>query len=104
MGSIILLEEMMKHGIYKLIFSSSATVYGEPERIPLTEDCKTGGTTNPYGTSKLMVEQILSDTAKAQPQLNITILRYFNPAGAHPSGLIGEDPNAVYKSSCYWKA
>lgn len=95
MGSIILLDEMIKNGIYKLIFSSSATVYGEPERIPLTEDCKTGGTTNPYGTSKLMVEQILSDTVKAQPQLSITILRYFNPAGAHPSGLIGEDPNGI---------
>lgn len=95
MASIILIQEMIAYNIFELIFSSSATVYGIPESVPLNEDSKIGGTTNPYGTSKLMVEQILRDTAKAYPQLDITILRYFNPAGAHPSGLIGEDPSGI---------
>lgn len=95
MASIVLIQEMIAHNVCELIFSSSATVYGIPESVPLNEDSKIGGTTNPYGTSKLMVEQILRDTAKAYPQLDITILRYFNPAGAHPSGLIGEDPSGV---------
>jgi len=94
-ASIVLLQEMMAHNVHELIFSSSATVYGNPETVPLKESSKIGGTTNPYGTSKLMVEQILNDTAKSYPQLDITILRYFNPAGAHPSGLIGEDPNGI---------
>ncbi|OOF67699.1 UDP-glucose 4-epimerase GalE [Rodentibacter caecimuris] len=94
-GSLVLIQEMKKSGIWNLVFSSSATVYGDPEMIPITESCKVGGTTNPYGTSKFMVEQILTDIAKAEPQFSLTILRYFNPVGAHESGLIGEDPNGV---------
>lgn len=94
-GSLCLLDEMIKAGVYNFIFSSSATVYGEPEAIPLTETCRVGGTTNPYGTSKLMVEKILADLSTACPALNITVLRYFNPVGAHPSGEIGEDPNGI---------
>lgn len=92
-GSIILLEEMLAANVKKLIFSSSATVYGVPEFVPLTESARVGGTTNPYGTSKVMVEQILKDFSLAHPDFSITALRYFNPVGAHPSGLIGEDPN-----------
>lgn len=92
-GSIILLEEMVIAGVKKLIFSSSATVYGDPEFVPLTEDARIGGTTNPYGSSKVMVEQILKDFSCAYPDFSIRALRYFNPVGAHPSGLIGEDPN-----------
>lgn len=94
-GSLNLIQEMRKAGVWNFIFSSSSTVYGDPERIPVTEDCKVGGTTNPYGTSKLMVEQILMDIAKAVPEFSITLLRYFNPVGAHESGLIGEDPNGI---------
>ncbi len=94
-GSLCLLDEMLKAGVHNFIFSSSATVYGEPETIPLTEDCLVGGTTNPYGTSKLMVEKMLADISLAYPTLNTTILRYFNPVGAHPSGEIGEDPNGI---------
>jgi UDP-glucose 4-epimerase len=94
-GSIALIQEMLAHDVNDIIFSSSATVYGEPENIPLSESCKTGGTTNPYGTSKLMVEHILGDIAKAYSNFNITILRYFNPVGAHPSGMIGEDPRGL---------
>ncbi|HEI6974543.1 TPA: UDP-glucose 4-epimerase GalE [Yersinia enterocolitica] len=92
-GSIVLLEEMAISGVKKLIFSSSATVYGDPEFVPLTEDARIGGTTNPYGSSKVMVEQILKDFAFAYPDFSIRALRYFNPVGAHTSGLIGEDPN-----------
>ncbi|AJJ12770.1 UDP-glucose 4-epimerase GalE [Yersinia rohdei] len=92
-GSIVLLEEMVASGVKKLIFSSSATVYGDPEFVPLTEDARIGGTTNPYGSSKVMVEQILKDFSFAHPDFSIRALRYFNPVGAHPSGLIGEDPN-----------
>lgn len=95
MASIVLIEEMIANNIFELIFSSSATVYGNPVDIPLKEISKVGGTTNPYGTSKLMVEHILTDVAKSCPQMDITILRYFNPAGAHSSGLIGEDPNGI---------
>lgn len=94
-GSLCLLDEMLKAEVKNFIFSSSATVYGEPEAIPLTETCRAGGTTNPYGTSKLMVEKILNDFSIAHPTFNITILRYFNPVGAHPSGLLGEDPNGI---------
>lgn len=94
-GSMVLLNEMLLAGVNSLIFSSSATVYGNPERVPLSEECQTGGTTNPYGTSKLMVEQILRDFSHAQPDFRITCLRYFNPVGAHPSGRIGEDPNGI---------
>jgi UDP-glucose 4-epimerase len=94
-GTLVLLSEMLNAGVKSLIFSSSATVYGNPEKVPLSEDCPTGGTTNPYGTSKLMVEQILRDFSHAQPEFRITCLRYFNPVGAHQSGRIGEDPNGI---------
>ena len=94
-GTLVLLDTMKKYGCKKFIFSSSATVYGEPERIPLTEDCKTGGTTNPYGTTKLFIEQILKDTYTSDNEWDICILRYFNPVGAHESGLIGEEPQGV---------
>ncbi len=94
-GSIVLVEEMLKANVNTIVFSSSATVYGDPQEIPITESCTVGGTTNPYGTSKYMVERILEDTAKAFPQLSAVVLRYFNPVGAHASGLIGEDPNGI---------
>ncbi|MCI9286409.1 MAG: UDP-glucose 4-epimerase GalE [Clostridia bacterium] len=94
-GALVLLDTMRKYGIKTFVFSSSATVYGEPERIPITEDCKTGGTTNPYGTSKLFIEQILKDIYTSDPTWNICILRYFNPVGAHESGLIGEEPQGI---------
>ncbi|MCA6914337.1 UDP-glucose 4-epimerase GalE [Pectobacterium versatile] len=94
-GTISLVENMHKAGVRNLIFSSSATVYGEPQRIPLNEECNIGGTTNPYGTSKLMIEQILRDFSKSDPQFRVTVLRYFNPVGAHPSGLIGESPHGI---------
>lgn len=92
---LVLLDEMRKHNVKTLVFSSSATVYGDPEIIPITEECKVGGTTNPYGTSKFMVEQILQDLYKSDNEWNIAILRYFNPVGAHESGLIGEDPKGI---------
>ncbi len=94
-GALVVLDTMRKYGCKKFIFSSSATVYGEPERIPLTEDCKTGGTTNPYGTTKLFIEQILKDTYFADNEWDVCILRYFNPVGAHESGLIGEEPQGI---------
>jgi len=94
-GALVLLDTMKKYGVKKFVFSSSATVYGEPERIPLTEDCKTGGTTNPYGTSKLFIEQILKDLYKSDNSWDIAILRYFNPVGAHESALIGEEPKGI---------
>lgn len=92
---LVLLKVMTKHHVKKLVFSSSATVYGDPERVPIKENDKTGGTTNPYGTSKLFVEQILKDLYKSDNTWDIAILRYFNPIGAHPSGLIGEEPNGI---------
>lgn len=94
-GALVLLDTMRKYGAKKFVFSSSATVYGEPERIPITEDCKTGGTTNPYGTSKLFIEQILKDIYNSDNTWDIAILRYFNPVGAHESGLIGEEPQGI---------
>lgn len=94
-GAINLLEVMKKYNVKKFIFSSSATVYGNPERVPLDENCKIGGTTNPYGTSKLFIEQILQDLYKSDNTWSIMILRYFNPIGAHESGLIGEEPNGI---------
>ena len=94
-GALVLLKTMQKYNVKKFIFSSSATVYGEPEKIPLTEDCKTGGTTNPYGTTKLFIEQILKDLYKSDNSWDIAILRYFNPVGAHESGLIGEEPQGI---------
>ena len=92
---LTLLTVMRKHNCKKLVFSSSATVYGTPEIVPINEEAKTGGTTNPYGTSKLMVEKILKDLYEADKTMDICILRYFNPIGAHSSGLIGEDPNGI---------
>jgi len=94
-GTMVLLNEMALAGVNSLIFSSSATVYGNPDKVPLSEQSRTGGTTNPYGTSKLMVEQILADFSVAHPEFTITCLRYFNPVGAHPSGRLGEDPNGI---------
>ena len=92
---LVLLSAMKKYNVKKFVFSSSATVYGDPEVLPITEDCKTGNTTNPYGTSKLFVEQILKDLYKSDNTFDIAILRYFNPIGAHSSGLIGEEPNGI---------
>lgn len=86
---------MKKHGVKKLIFSSSATVYGDPAEIPITENCPKGICTNPYGWTKWMTEQILTDIAKADADFKVTLLRYFNPIGAHRSGLIGEDPKGI---------
>ncbi|UNH38861.1 UDP-glucose 4-epimerase GalE [Moellerella wisconsensis] len=94
-GTLVLVQSMQQAGIKSLIFSSSATVYGDPEEVPLTENSKVGGTTNPYGTSKYMVERILSDLHIAEQDWSITLLRYFNPVGAHASGLMGEDPSGI---------
>ena len=93
--TINLLELMIKYNVNNIVFSSSATVYGDPKVLPLTEECEVGGVTNPYGRTKYMIEEILKDVAKVNPSLNVAILRYFNPIGAHPSGLIGEDPNGI---------
>ncbi len=94
-GTLVLLKLMKKYNCKKIVFSSSATVYGDPEIVPITESCKTGGTTNPYGTSKLFIERILQDTSVADSEFCVALLRYFNPIGAHSSGLIGEDPNDI---------
>ena len=94
-GTVVLLEVMKEHGCKKIVFSSSATVYGEPERLPLDELCRVGGTTNPYGTSKYFQELILNDVYKADSEWTVALLRYFNPVGAHESGLIGEDPKGI---------
>ena len=94
-GALVLLDTMRKYNCKKFIFSSSATVYGEPEKIPLTEECRVGGTTNPYGTTKLYIEQILKDLYNSDNTWDICILRYFNPVGSHESGLIGEEPQGI---------
>lgn len=95
-STLVLLETMQKFKVKKLVFSSSATVYGDPQELPLREATPTGvGITNPYGQSKYIIEQILNDLSKADPNMAITILRYFNPIGAHESGLIGEDPSDI---------
>lgn len=94
-GTLVLLEAMRRAGVHQFIFSSSATVYGANSPVPYVETTPIGGTTSPYGTSKLMVEQILQDVAKSEPLFSIIALRYFNPVGAHESGLIGEDPNGI---------
>jgi UDP-glucose 4-epimerase len=94
-GSLILMEEMARADIFQLVFSSSATVYGDPEVVPLTEDSPTGNTSNPYGTSKYMVERMMQDVATADARWSMVVLRYFNPIGAHESGLIGESPNGI---------
>ena len=94
-GALVLLDTMKKFNVKKFVFSSSATVYGNPEIIPITEECKVGGTTNPYGTTKLFIEQILKDLYNSDNTWDIAILRYFNPIGAHESGLLGEDPKGI---------
>ena len=95
LSTINLLKAMEKYDCKKFIFSSSATVYGNPDVLPITEDCKVGGTTNPYGTTKLMIERILADYVIAHEDSSVIVLRYFNPIGAHKSGLIGEDPKGI---------
>ena len=94
-GTLTLVDVLRNHGIKNIIFSSSATVYGDPAFIPITEECPKGVCTNPYGWTKSMIEQILTDIQKADPEWNVIILRYFNPIGAHKSGLIGENPNGI---------
>ena len=92
-GTLTLVDVMRKNGVKNIIFSSSATVYGDPAIIPITEECPKGQCTNPYGWTKSMLEQILSDIQKADPEWNVVLLRYFNPIGAHKSGTIGENHN-----------
>lgn len=94
-GTLVLLDVLRKHNCKNIIFSSSATVYGNPAVIPITEECPKGQCTNPYGQTKSMLEQIMMDMQKADPEWNIVLLRYFNPIGAHKSGLIGENPNGI---------
>ncbi|MCD7916877.1 MAG: UDP-glucose 4-epimerase GalE, partial [Clostridiales bacterium] len=94
-GTLVLLDVMRAHGCKNLIFSSSATVYGSPAEIPITEHCPKGAPTNPYGWTKSMIEQILTDVQFADKEWNVVLLRYFNPIGAHKSGLIGENPNGI---------
>ncbi|MEG2700794.1 MAG: UDP-glucose 4-epimerase GalE [Hungatella sp.] len=94
-GTLILCDVMRKHGVKKIIFSSSATVYGDPAFVPITEACPKGEITNPYGQTKSMLEQILTDLHTADPEWNVILLRYFNPVGAHKSGRIGEDPAGI---------
>lgn len=94
-GTLVLTDVMRNHGVKNIIFSSSATVYGNPKFIPITEECPKGTCTNPYGWTKSMLEQILTDIQFADPEWNVILLRYFNPIGAHKSGLMGENPNGI---------
>ena len=94
-GTFILLDVMRQHQCKNIIFSSSATVYGDPAIIPITEECPKGHCTNPYGQTKSMLEEVLMDVQKADPEWNVVLLRYFNPIGAHQSGMIGENPNGI---------
>ncbi len=94
-GTLTLVDVMRQYGCKNIIFSSSATVYGTPEKLPITEDFPRGNITNPYGQTKAMLEQILTDIHQADPAWNVVLLRYFNPIGAHKSGMIGEDPNGI---------
>ena len=94
-STLVLLDCMKRHNVKNLIFSSSATVYGVPPSLPIKEEFPLGETTNPYGTSKAMIERILTDFCKANPDFNVALLRYFNPIGAHASGELGEDPNGI---------
>ena len=94
-STLHLCKKMIEHKCFKFIFSSSATVYGDPKVLPITEDCEIGKTTNPYGTTKWMVEQILKDITVSNSLFTVIVLRYFNPIGAHKSGLIGEKPNGI---------
>ncbi len=94
-GTLLLCDSMRRHGIKNIIFSSSATVYGDPAMIPITEECPKKTPTNPYGQTKTMLEQVLIDIRKSDPEWNVILLRYFNPIGAHKSGKIGEDPKGI---------
>ena len=94
-STLVLLGLMEEFGVHNLVFSSSATVYGEPASMPITEEFPTGATTNPYGTTKVMIERILTDYAHVHPEFNVILLRYFNPVGAHESGMLGEDPSGI---------
>ncbi|MCR5501897.1 MAG: UDP-glucose 4-epimerase GalE, partial [Lachnospiraceae bacterium] len=94
-GTLTLVQSMREHGVKNIVFSSSATVYGSPAFVPITEECPKGVCTNPYGWTKSMLEQILTDIQKADPEWNVILLRYFNPIGAHRSGKIGENPNGI---------
>ncbi|MBR4460623.1 MAG: UDP-glucose 4-epimerase GalE [Bacteroidaceae bacterium] len=94
-ATFVLLDVMRRNGCKNIIFSSSATVYGDPAQIPITEECPKGHCTNPYGQTKSMLEEVLKDVQKADPEWNVVLLRYFNPIGAHKSGLIGENPNGI---------
>ena len=94
-GTLILCDEMRKHGVKSIVFSSSATVYGNPAFVPITEECPKGDITNPYGRTKGMLEQVLTDLHTADPEWQIMLLRYFNPIGAHESGRIGENPKGI---------
>ena len=94
-GTLTLIDEMRRHGVKNIIFSSSSTVYGDPDVVPVTEESPKKACTNPYGWTKSMLEQILSDVQKADPEWNVVLLRYFNPIGAHKSGTIGENPNGI---------
>ncbi len=94
-GTLLLCDIMRKYDCRKIVFSSSATVYGDPAFVPITEECPKGVITNPYGQTKAMIEQILTDIQVSNPEWNVTLLRYFNPIGAHSSGLIGEDPKGI---------
>lgn len=94
-GTLVLLQAMREANVKKMVFSSSATVYGDPAYVPMDEDCPLGEPTNPYGRSKYMIEYILKDVLKADPSWSVALLRYFNPVGAHSSGLIGEDPQGI---------
>ena len=109
-GTLTLVDVMRQNGCKNIIFSSSATVYGDPAEIPITENCPKGQCTNPYGWTKSMLEQILSDIYKADNEWNVILLRYFNPIGAHPSGTMGENPkrhpeqpDALHYTGCSWK-
>ena len=94
-GTVTLCQAMAEAGVFTLVFSSSATVYGDPATVPITEDAQVGATTNPYGRSKYIVEQVLGDLAASDPRWSVALLRYFNPVGAHESGQIGEDPHGI---------
>ena len=94
-GTIVLLKAMAANDLRRIVFSSSATVYGDPDSVPVTEDSPATRATNPYGWTKVMMEQVMNDMHRADPRWSVALLRYFNPVGAHHSGLIGEDPSGI---------
>ena len=94
-GTLMLADSMKRHGVKTIVFSSSATVYGDPDEVPIKESARVGNATNPYGETKVMIERILKDIYLSDKEWNVAVLRYFNPIGAHASGLIGEDPNGI---------